>query len=339
MKSIHIVTGAAGHLGGTIVRMLAARGLAVRGLILPGETANRYPMVTYVTGDVRAPDSLRPLFANADGARLIVLHCAGIISIDEHVTPALRAVNVGGTQHVLSLCREYGVHKLVHVSSVHAIPEGNPLRVIREADHFDPALVHGAYAKTKAEATQLVLDAARAGLDASIVHPSGILGPYDESGNHLVQLVSSYIRGRLPAGVRGAYDFVDVRDVAQGCLAAAEQGMRGECYILSNQRYTISEVFGMIRDIHGGRSLPMLPIGVARLFAPWFAWRARRRHERPLYTAYSLYTLRSNSRFSHDKASRLLGYSARDLYDTLRDTIAWTDAPVPQQAAPAVQPL
>ena len=69
----------------------------------------------------------------------------------------------------------------------------------------------GGYAKTKAEATRAVLKAAEEGLDVVVVHPSGILGPYDRSGNHLVQMVSEYLRGTLPACVKGGYDFVDVR--------------------------------------------------------------------------------------------------------------------------------
>ena len=64
--------------------------------------------------------------------------------------------------------RAYGVSRLVHVSSVHAIPEPPQGQVIREVDAFDPDLVVGGYAKAKAEATQAVLEAAEAGLDAVV---------------------------------------------------------------------------------------------------------------------------------------------------------------------------
>ena len=49
-----------------------------------------------------------------------------------------------------------------------------------------------------------------------MVHPSGILGPYDDAGNHLVQVLRDYLRGKLPACVRGGYDLVDVRDRGGG---------------------------------------------------------------------------------------------------------------------------
>ena len=237
MKKIYIVTGANGHLGGTLVRMLSKRGEAVRGLVLPGEAPQPFPHVRYYTGDVRDADSMRPLFADAEDAELLVLHTAGLVDIADAVSDRLYDVNVNGTKNMLALCREYGVRRLVYVSSVHAIPEEKSPAVLKEVASFSPERVTGGYAKTKAEATQAVLDAVQAGLDAVVVHPSGIIGPFDTAGNHLVQLVRDYLRGALPACVRGGYDFVDVRDVAAGCLLALEHGHRGASYILSNRHY------------------------------------------------------------------------------------------------------
>ena len=168
-----------------------------------------------------------------------------------------------------------------------------------------------------------MLDAAAAGLDAVVVHPSGILGPYDNAGNHLVQVIRDYMTGKLPACVRGGYDMVDVRDVAWGCVAAALRGRKGECYILSNRRCNISDLLEMARRVCGGRRLPVLPMGLARAAAPLLAAFARMRGRRPLYTAYSLQALASNDRFSHDKATRELGYRPRDLRLTVRDTVRW----------------
>lgn len=323
MKKLYIVTGANGHLGGTIIRLLKKAGESARGLILPGERAADGSGVRYFRGDVRDKDSLRPLFAGTGDSEVFVIHTAGIIDISSHASDAMVDVNVEGTRHVVELCQEYRVRRLVYVSSVHAIPEKDGLQVLEEIRHFSPDEVVGGYAKTKAAATQIVLDAAAQGLDAVVVHPSGILGPYDTSGNHLVQMVTSYIRGKLPACVQGGYDFVDVRDVAAGCLAAAEKGRAGECYILSNRHYEIKDVLNIVKKVQGGRRLPVLPIWMAKAVAPFMEWQAKRKKEKPLYTRYSLYTLHSNDRFSHDKATRELGYRPRDLFQTIRDTVAW----------------
>ncbi len=331
MEKTYLVTGACGHLGGTLVRLLERTGAQVRGLRLPEEQARDRAHVTYYPGDVQDRDSLRPLFRGLAGREVVVFHTAAIVDISGEVTPQMRDVNVNGTKNILALCREYGVKRLVYVSSVHAIPEKDGYAVLREVDSFSPQQVTGGYAKTKAEATQAVLDAAAQGLDAVVVHPSGILGPFDGTGNHLVQLVKEYAGGKLPACVKGGYDFVDVRDVAAGCLAAAEKGRSGQCYILSNRHYEVQEVLAMAKTLCHGRRLPVLPMWMAQAAEPLLGWVAKVKKQRPLYTKYSLYTLRSNDRFDHGKATAELGYRPRDLRQTVRDTLRWlAKKPVPE---------
>ena len=89
----------------------------------------------------------------------------------------------------------------------------------------------------------------------------------------------------------------------------------------------------MVQAIHGGRRLPVLPLWMARMAEPFLRLDARRRKERPLYTSYSLDTLHSNDRFSHNRATRELGYSPRDLFQTISDTVAWLCRAGPQRAA------
>ena len=317
MKRLYIITGALGHLGGTIIRQLQARGAEIRGLVLPGEQADMEG-VEYISGDVRDLESLRPLFEGATGYETIVIHTAGIVDITGRMTPLLREVNVGGTCSIVRLCMEYGVKRLVHVSSVHAIPEQKGEVTLREVDHFSSDAVVGGYAKTKAEATQCVLDATMQGLDAVVVHPSGILGPNDNGQNHLVQMIRDYLHGRLPACVQGGYDMVDVRDVADGCIRAAEMGRSGECYILSNQYCEIQDILKMARSFAGGRRLPVLPIWLAGVCTPFIQLQARIEKRRPLFTRYSLHTLSCRNRFSHAKATAELGYRPRDLALTIR---------------------
>ncbi|MCH1984323.1 NAD-dependent epimerase/dehydratase family protein [Ruminococcus sp. OA3] len=323
MKRLYIITGAAGHLGNTLIRTLLKRGEKVRGLLLPGEPAWMGDKVRYTEGDIRYKDSLRPLFSDIKHRDVIVIHTAGIVDISDEASDLMQQVNVGGTKHVIELCLEHRVQRLVYVSSVHAIPEHNRYAVLKEVREFSADLVVGGYAKTKAEATQAVMNAVDLGLDAVIVHPSGILGPYNGSGNHLVQLVDDYIRGKLPACVHGGYDFVDVRDVAGGCLRAAVKGRKGECYILSNQYYEVTEVLKMVKSIVGGRKLPTLPLWIAKASVPLICRVAKLKKRRPLYTRYSLYALTSNGRFTHDKATSELNYKPRDLYATILDTIRW----------------
>lgn len=327
MKKLYIVTGANGHLGSTLLRSLEHQDCQVRGLVLPDEAVQNHGNITYFKGDVRDSSTLSPLFENTEGFQVTVFHTAGLIDISKGLTRKMEEINVEGTIRIAEMALKYKVYRFIYVSSVHAIPEKGIKGTLKEIRHFTPASVVGGYAKTKAAATQAVLNLVPLGLNAVVVQPSGILGPYDSSRNHLVQMVSDYRKGRLPACVRGGYDIVDVRDVAQGCLLAAEKGRTGECYILSGKYYDIKSILSLVREIEGGRRLPVLPIWMAEAFAPLFEWISKRRKERPLYTRYSLYTLKSNSKFSHDKATKELGYRPRSLRTTIADTLQWLKAP------------
>ena len=106
-------------------------------------------------------------------------------------------MNVKGTKNIIEQCMRHQVKRLVYVSSVHAIPETDEKATISETTKFSKDTVIGAYAATKAEATQAVLDAVKNGLDAVVVHPSGIVGPYDSGNNHIVQLRAKSQRNRI----------------------------------------------------------------------------------------------------------------------------------------------
>ena len=121
MKKLYIITGAAGHLGSTIIKLLESRNQQVRGLILPSESAENTKNTTYYKGDVTQPDSMRPLFENTGSSKLILIHTAGIIDISGELTPKMYDVNVNGTKNVLKLCTQYNVSRMVYVSSVHAL--------------------------------------------------------------------------------------------------------------------------------------------------------------------------------------------------------------------------
>ncbi|MGI6497429.1 MAG: NAD-dependent epimerase/dehydratase family protein [Oscillospiraceae bacterium] len=323
MEMLYFVTGAAGHLGSVITRQLLNRGKQVRALALPNEK-NTPQKATLYFGDICDKESLRPCFENLNGRRLVVIHCAGIVSIATKFDQAIYDVNVTGTKNIVDLCVEYGASKLVYVSSVHAIPEKPPGVTITEITEFNPELVVGLYAKTKAEATAYVLDAAKQGLNACVVHPSGITGPYDRGKGHLTTLVIDYCKRRLTSGVNGGYDFVDVRDVAGGIIAACDKGVQGECYILSNKFFRIRDILTLLHEITGKRKIKnFLPIWFVKATAPLAELYYKILKQTPLFTAYSIYTLNSNAQFSHQKATSELGYTTRELKETLTDTVNW----------------
>jgi dihydroflavonol-4-reductase len=325
MGEIFLVTGAAGHLGSVLVRKLSERGERVRALVLPGEKHVPEGCEAVFYANICDEESLAPFFDIPEGDEAVVVHTAGIVSIASKIPPLLRHVNVTGTRNIVSMCEKRHVKKLVYVSSVHAIPEKPKGHVITETDLFNPVLVKGAYAKTKAEATKIVLDAAARGLDASVVHPSGICGPYDNGRGHLTTLVIDYCKRRLTSGLDGGYDFVDVRDVAEGIIACCSKGKRGECYILSNRYYSVPEILELLHETTGQKRVRnILPLWFINAVAPLAEAYYRMLRQPPLFTRYSIYTLNSNANFSRGKAGRELGYEPRyTMRETLADTVAW----------------
>ena len=324
MKKLFIITGANGHLGGTIVRMLNGRPVQVRGLVFGDKKKQDTGSIHYYSGDVREPETLRPLFEGCEDMETIVIHTAGIIDISNHVSPELYDVNVNGTKNILALCREYLVKRLVYVSSVHAIPEQKRGNVTGEIRDFSPDDVVGGYAKTKAEATREVLRAAQEGLDAVVVHPSGILGPYDRSGNHLVQMVAEYLHGTLPACVKGGYDFVDVRDVADAVISSINNGISGESYLCTNQYYEVQQLFQMLQKITGRKpAKTMVPMWFSKLMVYFHQNYRNPFLQPPLTTSYELYSIPEKITFSHQKAKKQLHYTPRPIEETLLDTAQW----------------
>lgn len=326
---LFIVTGANGHLGNNLVRKLKLFNHDVRALILPKDdkTLLENLGVEIYYGDVTKIDTLYPLFDLTDTSYsyddLYVIHAAGIISISNKTNKLMEKVNVEGTKNMLSLAKEFKVKQFIHVSSVHAIKELPKDKVISETYHFDPDLVVGAYAKTKAEATKHVINSFVEGFPITIVFPSGIIGPNDYGKGYLTKMIEKYLNKELSARVNGQYDFVDVRDVVDGIYDLAITNSLGT-YILSGHQVDLKEMFEILKEISDTkRKTTVLANWFVKIFTPITELHYKIKKEPPLFTAYSLYTLKTNSNFSHLKATKTIGYEPRPFKQTIVDTSLW----------------
>lgn len=316
-----LVTGAAGHIGNVLVRKLLNRGEKVRALILPGESRESLERlnVEALEGDILNSDSVFESLRGIKG----IFHLAGVISIMPGPNSSVRKVNVDGTKNILRAAMENGIGKLIYTSSIHAIQRVEGC-VIDERTPYDMNNPYGVYDRSKAEATLEVLNAAHSGLDAVVACPTGVIGPYDFRGSMMGAVIHDAATAKPTLYVDGAYDFVDVRDVADGLISAAENGKRGESYILSGQRITVRYLLETVREITGKNFFQMkVPFDFARFAAMFTPMYYRFAHATPRFTPYSLEVLQSNSSISHAKATRELGYSPRSLYESIRDTVKW----------------
>ena len=319
-----IVTGATGHIGNILVRYLHERGDEVTAFVLPREDIGS--IKSYVKhvryGDIRDVQSLEYAFEGQD----IVYHLAGVVDIGSHKkTRALMyEVNVQGVQNVVRDCQATHISRLVYTSSVHAITELPHGQEITEIKVFNPASVKGIYAKSKAEATVCVLEAVKQGLDAVIVHPAGVIGPDDHQISNIGQMVLGFLKGNMRAYISGGYNFVDARDVAMGILKAADKGLPGECYILSGEYHSVKDLLQMMEDITSIKAPRIrIPRWLAYIASPFSELHCKIHRRKPLFTAYSIFTLKTNSNFSSEKAKTILGYTITPFRKTLEDTLSW----------------
>lgn len=317
-----VVTGATGHIGNVLVRELSTKGKRIRTIIPAFE--DRLPLkglrADIVEGDVRKIDSLIKAFKGSD----IVYHLAGVISILPGKSKLLYQVNVVGTRNVVEACLKSGVNRLVYISSIHAIAEPPHGTVIDETFPFDPDKTVGKYGKSKALATLEVLKGVRQGLDAVIVCPTGVIGPYDYKISEIGQLILSFTKGKLKAYLDGAYDFVDVRDVVKGLILTCEKGKAGQSYILSGEQVTVRYLLSILEEVTGVKAPSFkIPVRLARAVGTLASLYYSLGKTKPLFTTYSIDVLASNSLVSSRKASSELGYSARPIRESIADAVQW----------------
>lgn len=317
-----IVTGATGLLGNVLVRELISRGKDVK--VFVRKTSDTVCFndceVEKLYGDVLDFDSLVKAFEGAEN----IYHLAGEISIMPGPNKNLRMVNLTGTKNVIKACFRSGVKKLIYTSSIHAFKEVGNVSIIDESLPFDPYNPMGEYNRTKAMASLDVREAVREGLNAVIICPTAVIGPYDFKVSNIGSLFVDYCNKRQKIIIDGAYDFVDVRDVAAGHILAAEKGKSGETYILSGQRLTISELMSMLEELTGipapKHKLPRWLAYTVASITPVYYKLSR---SKPVFTTYSLKTVEGNSFISHKKASEELGFSPRPIRETIEDNLKW----------------
>jgi dihydroflavonol-4-reductase len=315
-----VVTGATGHIGVNLVRALIAEGRPVRSLVHINHQAIEGLDTEIIQGDICDRESLCRAFNGAD----VVYHLAGNISLSTSTWLLLESVNVMGTRNVVEACLLCGVHRLVHFSSIHALvqePFSTPVdesRPLVESRHYPP------YDRSKAAGEKEVQRGLEMGLDAIIINPTAIIGPYDYQLSYFGEALLALARGRLPGLVTGGFDWVDVRDVVEGALRAEERAPTGAKYLLSGHWVSMCDIAAVVADLTG-MSVPgfVCPLWLARLGAPVVTSFGGLAKKWPLYTSVSMRALRSNRNMSHEKATRELGYQPRPFRETLIDTLRW----------------
>ncbi len=308
-----VVTGASGYVGVNLVRHLQQSGWRVR-------TVGRRPLASsdHTIADVRDGGALRPVFEQAS----VVFHLAAKITLAT-ADPEAWDINVGGPAAVAAAALEAGVARLVHCSSVHAFDLARSRPVLHEGSPRAINPDRPIYDRSKAAGEDEVRRVIKAGLDATIVNPTGIIGPVDLGPSRINAIIGQAARGHLPVVVRGGFDWVDVRDVVLGLVAAAERGRIGENYLLPGHRCTVWRLGRTAAALKGHRG-PV--VAIPGTFARWLApvgERLGRRFHSEVFTPASVGALLDDPIVDGSKAAVELSHHPRPFEDSIRDTVRW----------------
>jgi dihydroflavonol-4-reductase len=316
-----LVTGGSGFIGGHVVRALLARGSPVRCLVRSANSKNLDGLpVERVMGDLADPRALRRA---ARGCKT-VFHCAGDYRLGAPLPAELYRTNVVGTRNVLEASCEAGVSRIVYTSSVGTLglrADGHP------ADEETPVRLSdmvGHYKRSKFLAEREAEVWARRGAPVVIVNPSAPVGERDVKPTPTGRIVVDFLRGRMPAYVETGLNVVDVRDVAEGHLRAAEHGRPGEKYILGHRNMSLRELLETLAHLTGRRAprlaLPYwVPYALALLNAPW----AAARKVAPRLSLESVRMSRKWMFFDPNKAVRELGLPQSPVEEALLRAVNW----------------
>lgn len=312
-----IVTGASGHLGSNVVRALWEAGATVRAVdVRPGSALDGLD-VEFVKGDVLDPSTLEKAFAGAD----FVVHLAAKISIAGDPDGSVRRVNVDGVRNVAEATLAAGARRMVHCSSLHAYDVGAAQGPLRENSRRATHAGLPAYDRSKAAGEDELRRVMDRSLDAVILNPSGMFGPVDPEPSRMGRVLLAMFKGRMPIAVTGAFDWVDVRDVAAALIAAAQRGRTGENYLIGGHRASVTELGRLAAEVSGGTAPRLVsPLGPVRMAAD-LAVRAAgpRRAGRLLLTPEALHALATDPVVDYSKAVAELGYRPRPLAETVAD--------------------
>ena len=315
-----LITGGSGHVGANLVRELSARDYKVRCIDFDGDhRAFDGYTVELIKGSVTDKESLDKAFAGVD----VVFHTAAIISLERKNKNLIRSVNVDGTKNVCEVALKHNVKKLIHFSSVDAFirePLDDPLLEDRPLV-VDPNTVP--YDLSKADAQRIVLDFCNKGLDASIIHPSGIFGPNDFKPSLFGQEFIKIANGKRPYSINVGYDYVDVRDLCTTAVNCVEQGRSKQNYIVGGNYMDFVYMADIISDELGKKLLRgTLPFFTIYLSLPFYFLQSIMSNSPRAITLDSIHTIKVQNKNIPSKLSKdELGHYPRPVVETISDTI------------------
>ena len=315
------VTGGSGHVGGNLVRELISRGYGVKCLVRKDTRALDGLDVELVQGDLNDASAMGAHMQDVD----MVFHAAAFVAVERVDESLMERINVGGTRAMCEAALSASVGRFIHFSSVHAFSQMPTDRPLTE----DRALVSdpdaAPYDRTKAAAQRVVMGACDSGLNASIIHPTGIIGPNDWKPSRMGAVIQDIATGQMPIILRTGFNWVDVRDVCRTAVNCVEMGRKGQNYLAPGSWGSMKDISDAASEVVGKKTTYLqLPLWSAYLALPFAGISSALTGNRSSLNKGSLHALDVQCRdIPGVLAKEELRHASRPLAETVRDTIDW----------------
>ncbi len=320
------LTGGTGFVGASLARLLLKQGLKVKALARKGNDRRNLQGldVEIVEGGLLDKDAIE---RGVKGCRY-VFHVAADYRIWIPNPADMYAVNVDGTESVLTAAAKAGAERIVHCSSVAAIQVPHDLNPVDEtSEYLDESHIVGHYKKSKWKSDVLARELAKKGLPIVVVNPAAPIGPMDIKPTPTGKVVVDFLNGRIPSYIDTGLNVVHVEDVAMGHWLAARKGRVGERYILGGENLTLKQMLDLLSEVTG---LPgpkfKTPYAIALAFGAVNTAFATLTGSEPLAPYDAVKMAKYYMWFKSDKAKRELGFDPRPAKIALKDAADWYKA-------------
>ena len=316
------ITGATGHIGINMVFTLISKGYDLRIIF---RNPKKIKILDGLTFEKRQGDILDTSFLNAALEGIdVAIHLAGVISINGDPNGLVMRTNVEGTRSVVSACLKNNIKKLIHFSSVHAFKYNQKTPIVNENT---PYANHRSfiYDQSKALGELEIIKSIEQGLNAYILNPTAVIGPHDYFNARSGELFIKLFTGKMPALIKGGFNWVDVRDIINATLYILENDAPSRRYLLTGHFAEFREIAATCEEVSGVKAPQfILPISFALLGLPFIRLVSIFSEKEPLYTNESLAIIKNaNRNYSSALAKKELNYTVRSLKESIQDIYDW----------------
>lgn len=316
------ISGADGILGNNLVRMLIDSGHEVKVFIETGKEA-RYLEGLAIERSFGNILNYKELKSAIQGYE-IVIHAAAKTGTLPSKHESYWKVNLEGTKNIIAVVKELGVRRLIHVGTANSFGPGNEKEQGNETKPFTAGKYGLDYISSKKAAQDEVLKAVREdGLDALVVNPTFMIGPYDSKPSSGAMILAVY-KGKIPGYPTGGRNFVYVRDVANAIIASIDKGKKGECYILGNENLSYKDAFEKMAAALGVKAPSIKMAGMITLAYGRLLSAAEAIFRFTPSVNYPMALISTEKHFySSEKAIRELGMPQTPVSEALAEAVAW----------------